>query len=100
MSSNSPQLFLSYSSYDGELASELKNYLEQRISGLTVFMAERSIEHGEDWERRVHSTLKDSFAFVPIITQQWQKSRWCFGEWVAACVLGEFVFPFVDSRVK
>jgi Novel STAND NTPase 1/TIR domain len=100
MSSDSPQLFLSYSSHDAELASELKDYLEQRISGLSVFMAARSIEHGEDWERRVHSTLKNSFAFVPIITQQWQNSRWCFGEWVAACVLGEFVFPFVDSSVK
>jgi hypothetical protein len=100
MSSNSPQLFLSYSSHDSDLASELKDYLEQHISGLTVFMAERSIEHGEDWERRVHSTLKNSFAFVPIITPQWQKSRWCFGEWVAACVLGEFVFPFVEYKVK
>jgi hypothetical protein len=57
MSTSSPQLFLSYASHDADLASELKDYLEQRISGLSVFMAARSIEQGQDWERRVHSTL-------------------------------------------
>src|SRR5262249_54440420 len=42
----------------------------------------------------------ESFAFVPIITKDWQKSRWCFGEWVAACVLGEIILPFVEASIE
>jgi TIR domain/AAA ATPase domain len=100
MSKPFSHLFLSYSSADENIACELKVYLEKRIRDLEVFMAARSIQRGEDWERRVHSSLKESFAFVPIITKDWQKSRWCFGEWVAACVLGEIILPFVETTVE
>jgi hypothetical protein len=100
MSNPVPQLFLSYSSSDEKLASALKKHLEARISGLTVFMADKSIKQGEDWERCVHASLKESFAFVPIITANWQKSNWCFAEWVAASVLGQIILPFVETKTK
>jgi hypothetical protein len=82
------------------MASELKDRLEADIPGLKVFMAGQDIPRGEDWERRVHSSLKESFAFVPIITKNWQQSRWCFAEWVAALVLGEIIVPFVEIKTK
>jgi hypothetical protein len=44
--------------------------------------------------------LKQSFAVVARITHNWRNSRWCFGEWVAASVLGETILPFVDETVK
>jgi len=100
MSNPTPQLFLSYSTVDENMACELKDYLEAHIGGLTVFMAGRNIPQGEDWERLVHSKLKESFAFVPIITKDWQKSRWCFAEWVAALVLGKVIVPFVETKTR
>ena len=63
-------------------------------------MATKSIEKGEDWESSVHSNLKESFAFVPIITKDWQASQWCFAEWMAATILGKRILPLVDSKVK
>jgi hypothetical protein len=94
------QLFLSYSDADTDMASELKDRLETDISGLKVFMAGHDIPRGDDWERRVHSSLKESFAFIPIITKNWQESRWCFAEWVAASVLGEVIVPFVEIKTR
>jgi hypothetical protein len=94
------QVFLGYSDADKDMASELKNRLEADIPGLKVFMAGQDIPRGEDWERRVHSSLKESFVFVPIITKNWQESRWCFAEWVAASVLGEVIVPFVEIKTK
>src|SRR5262245_48469689 len=93
-------LFLSYASQDTQLASDVKNYLETHIDGVTVFMASTNIQKGEEWEKRLHMNLKESFAVVPIITPNWQKSHWCFGEWVAASVLGATILPFVEKTVK
>src|SRR5262249_475815 len=94
------KLFLSYASSDARLARFLKDYLEEHIHGLTVFMAAENIPRGEDWERQLHSNLKESFAFIPIVTKAWQESSWCFGEWVAASVLGEIILPFVDAEIE
>jgi hypothetical protein len=93
-------LFLSYASEDAQLASDVKDYLETQIAGVTVFMASTSIQRGEDWEKQLHMKLKESFAVVPIITHNWLQSRWCFGEWVAASVLGATILPFVDETVE
>jgi TIR domain/AAA ATPase domain len=93
-------LFLSYASEDAQLATDVKNYLETQIDGVTVFMASTSIQRGEEWEKRLHMNLKESFAVVPIITPNWLQSRWCFGEWVAASVLGATILPFVEETVE
>jgi conflict system STAND superfamily ATPase/TIR domain-containing protein len=93
-------LFLSYASEDAQLASDVKDYLETQIDGVTVFMASTSIQRGEEWEKRLHMNLKESFAVVPIITPNWLQSRWCFGEWVAASVLGATILPFVEETVE
>jgi TIR domain/AAA ATPase domain len=93
-------LFLSYAAADEQLASDIKDYLETQINGVTVFMASQSIKRGEEWEKRLHMNLKESFAVVPIITPNWLESRWCFGEWVAASVLGATILPFVEETVE
>jgi hypothetical protein len=97
---NQSLLFLSYASEDARLARDVKDFLETQLDGVNVFMASTSIQRGQEWEKRLHENLKASFAVVPIITQNWLRSPWCFGEWVAASVLGRTILPFVDETVE
>jgi hypothetical protein len=93
-------LFISYSQHDSDLAIELQTYLEDKIAGLKAFVAERNIELGEEWEQRLYNSLRESFAVVPIMTKHWEKSGWCFAEWIAAKVLRIPLLPIVDSKAE
>ncbi len=85
-------IFISYSRADNAHAeiqhfvTELeKVYAESFSSNITIFFDTRDIEHGEDWEKRLHTSLKNSHLMVAFVSENYMKSEWCRKEWRIWC---------------
>ena len=62
----SPDVFISYSSKDGELARRLADYLKQHE--LEVFLAELSIQPGAEWKNSIVAALRGARWFFFLAT--------------------------------
>jgi hypothetical protein len=71
------RFFISYSRQDGkELASTLRSSIALLDSSHDIFLDERSIEIGVDWEDRITRSIKTSDYFVLIISPSSTNSEW------------------------
>jgi hypothetical protein len=75
-------IFISHSSKDKEMASELKTRLEERkhSSVFLDFDPEKGIVAGQSWERTLYRKLRSCQAVVAICTDHYLSSSWCFAE--------------------
>ncbi len=78
-------VFVSYSKLDIDLAMELKTELEK--SNLRVFLAEKSIGLGVNWEPEIRNALRRSKTLVLLLTPNSVTSPWVIFESGAAWVL-------------
>ena len=86
-----PRLFLSYSSADAALASELRTTLERRR--FEVFQDSAEILAGEDFVERIVGALRRSDAVVSLQTPASASSEWCQAELHHAHALRVPVIP-------
>jgi len=102
-------VFLSYAHEDREAARALKNALEQNC--IDVWLDERELRGGDDFERKIGHQIDRCAAFVPIISQQTEARRegWFRREWTRAIKRMDamhsdvpFLFPVVidDARAS
>jgi len=68
------RIFLSYSSEDKILAGKIKDYLEQ--FHVRVFLAHEDIEPTKEWQEEILHNLNDCDVFLPLLTQNFIKSKW------------------------
>lgn len=92
-----PSIFISHSSLDKNIASEVKGWLrEQAFDNVFLdFDKETGIGAGKDWARELYDEVSRCQAVVIIATENWARSRWCFAEAQQAQALGKVVFPVV-----
>ena len=79
---NSNQIFLSYSSEDADLATELGEALRQ--NGWEIWMAPDSIHPGEKWAEAINRGLEESGTFLLLMTESVLSSRWVKTETASA----------------
>lgn len=84
------RIFVSYSSNDKVLASEIKEYLERY--SLSVFLAHEDIKPTVDWQDEVFN-LKGCDIFMPILTSNFFSSEWTSQETGFAYALGKTILP-------
>lgn len=92
-------IFISHSSKDKAIASELKGRLEQQ-GYHSLFLdvdAVDGIQAGANWERELYTKLRQCQAMVVVCTESSMASRWCFAEVTQAKALGKQVFPIKIS---
>jgi WD40 repeat protein len=94
-----PSVFISHSSLDREIASEIKGWLcEQAFDNIFLdFDKETGIGAGKDWARDLYDAVSSCQAVVIIATENWSRSRWCFAEAQQAQALGKVIFPVVTA---
>lgn len=68
------KVFLSYSALDNKLAGRVKRGLEEY--GLDVFLAHEDIQPSAEWVKRILAELETCHAFLPILTEDFYKSKW------------------------
>ncbi len=92
-----PAVFISHSSQDNEVASDVKSWLrEQGFENVFLdFDKDTGIGAGKDWARTLYSEVSRCQAAVIIATDNWARSRWCFAEAQQALALGKTVLPVV-----
>ncbi len=89
-------IFLSHSSKDKVQARQLKEWLESDDRGHWIFFDDdihSGIKSGEEWERALYKNLRLCPVFLPIFTQNWVDSKWCFAEMTHARASGKLILP-------
>jgi len=81
--------FLSYHSSDKALGGEIKRNLYHY--GLDVFLAHEDIQPTEEWQTRILSELKRTDIFLPLLTENFIKSKWTSQECGVAVARGTFI---------
>src|ERR1700751_5640447 len=92
-------IFISHSSRDGALASEVSALLAKDgyEQVFLDFDKHTGLQAGENWERRLYGEIERCHAIVLILTVNWLDSKWCFVEFTQARALGKIIFPIVLS---
>ena len=92
-------LFISYSTKDTDIASELAGMLQKH--GLSYFMDSRSLSSGDEWTESIRHSLIQSKEVLMLLTPNSIKSQWVMIEAGAAWVQGKRIVPciqFVDKK--
>jgi energy-coupling factor transporter ATP-binding protein EcfA2 len=93
------RVFISHSSKDNELATKVGGWL--KADGHNVFFDDDrhdGIEGGDPWEERLYEGLRWADAVLCIVTGDYVRSQWCFGEIITAKTLGSRILPLVTEK--
>ena len=83
--------FLSYSNLDKYLAAQIKHELEDY--GLEIFMAHEDIEPLAEWVDTIRAELEACDVFIPILTENFDKSDWTDQETGIAIACNTLIIP-------
>lgn len=88
-------IFISHSSKDNDIATEMRVLLEKEgyRSIFLDFNPEMGIPAGRDWEQELYAQLRASQAVIVLCSDASMQSNWCFAEITHAKALGKQVFP-------
>jgi hypothetical protein len=95
-------IFLSHSSQDNAIASDLSRRLREHgyDSLFLDFDPDSGIKGGRDWERELYRNLKLARAVIVLCSPRSMASRWCFVEIAQAKALGKAIFPVAISPCR
>lgn len=92
-----PAIFLSHSSADCDcaIASTVKRALEDMgfASVFLDFDAATGLHGGAQWEQELYVNLRKAAAVVPLLSEHFAQSKWCFAEVVTARQMGKCIVP-------
>lgn len=89
----SPTVFISYSHRDDDVAHRLIADLQN--AGHAIWIDTVSIKGGEAWVRSIADGIRNSYAFVTIISPDANGSRWVLREYLLAENLHKPIFPVI-----
>lgn len=87
-----PDVFISHSSKDAELAKRLCSILEE--NGINCWMAPRNIMPGDDWAAAITKAIKSSKAFLIIYSENSVASTQVPKEIMLAGSSGSYIIPY------
>ena len=86
-------VFVSYSGRRGEKIAEAL----QKVSADTFFVAHRSIEVGDEWEKTIWKNLRAASLFVFVVTGDYNQSHYAQQELGAAMALRKNIIPLLGG---
>src|SRR5260370_26968458 len=69
-----PRVFLSYSTKDKRLASEVRGHLKLR--GYSIFLAHEDLEVSQEWEKAIRKELRSCQVYMALLTEHFRLSEW------------------------
>lgn len=91
-------LFISYSSKELDIAEEIKAILEK--NGIHCWMAPSSIPIGADYAFEIPKGILNSKAFLIIVSDESQRSKWVPKELGHAITNGKYIFPLLINNTN
>lgn len=91
-----PTVFISYSHDDDSFAQRLINDLQN--GGHAVWIDKMSIKGGAEWVRSIADGIRNSYAFVTLLSPTANTSRWVLREYLLADNLGKPIFPVMAAE--
>lgn len=85
------RLFISYSTKDKILAGKIKTFLSS--FGIEVFLAHEDISPSLEWQDVILQNLDSTDIFLPLITNNFKKSKWTDQESGCAVAKNKFIIP-------
>lgn len=85
------KIFLSYSSENKIGVGKIRTWLSD--FGFDVFVAHEDIEPALEWQKVIIKSLKDCHVFIPIITPEFDKSKWTDQESGMAFITSKLIIP-------
>jgi hypothetical protein len=99
------KIFISHSGLDNDLVDSFDRSL--KAIGAEPFLAERQVATGENVPEKIGSNIRDSNAFVPVLTQNSLGNQWVNQEigyayrWREAHAIDSpYLFPIVEETIK
>lgn len=86
-------VFLSYSTDDYQLASELRGRLEGK--SLSVFLAGLSLHGGDLWSEEIRTAIRNTHSALLLLTPYSIKSQWVIAEAGALWAIGVDIVPAI-----
>lgn len=86
-------VFLSYSERDSSVACSIRDELQR--AGARVFMAEKSLQPGDDFAQEIRMSLCGSAEVWVVMSPNSLNSEWVITEWGAAWALGKKIVPIL-----
>ncbi len=93
-----PKIFISYKSEEYYYADKVRYALEQ--SGISCWMAPDSIPGGASYATEIPRAINQCKAFVLILTDKSQNSKWVPRELDRAINAGKVILPFMPEKMK
>lgn len=90
------RIFLSYSSLNKKVVGKIKLWLSE--FGFNVFLAHDDIRPSLEWQKVIIENLKKSHVFIPIITPEFNKSKWTDQESGMAFISNKLIIPILIGR--
>lgn len=87
------QVFISYTTADKEITTDIRNYLE--ANGIRCWMGNRDIPGGTNYTNAITQAIKESNVFVLILSKKSQKSKYVFRELEYAVKMDVPVIPYL-----
>ena len=105
------KIFLSHSSKNRELANLFSDFLESLSNDISVFCSSAlgAMPIGANFENKIKEALNESDVFIPLLSEDFYKSRYCMIELGFAYSFlsskyeasnGEYIMPLVVPPVK
>ena len=91
------RVFISHSSNDKEMASEMADYIER--VGMKAFLAHIDIEGGAKWKESLHKEITECDMLVALVTPNFYKSEYTCQEVGAAWALKKPVLPVCNEAI-
>ncbi|MBN1262828.1 MAG: toll/interleukin-1 receptor domain-containing protein [Candidatus Pacebacteria bacterium] len=85
------RVFISYSSLNKKGAGEIKRWLSK--FGFNVFLAHDDIRPSLEWQKVIIDNLKACHVFIPIITPEFNESKWTDQESGMAFITSKLIIP-------
>ncbi|HEX2367995.1 MAG TPA: TIR domain-containing protein [Acidimicrobiia bacterium] len=88
-------IFISHSSKDAEIATEIRLWLRSKghSSVFLDFDPEDGIPAGRNWEQELYQQLRSCRAVIALCSEHSMASKWCFAEITQARSLGKSLLP-------
>lgn len=100
MTTNTPNIFISYAHEDGEALARSINEELRTVAVGDVFLDVESIRCGEDWYEVIHDRLRKTTHLIFILTPASVESSWCLVEWNIAVSHGISIHPVYYKNCK
>lgn len=91
-----PTVFISYAHADDAFAMKLISDLQN--AGHAIWIDTVSIKGGDAWVRSIADGIRNSYAFVTLISPNANTSRWVLREYLLAENLGKAIYPVMARQ--